>query len=77
MTIDILLHDKDTPVTIICGYSPTNTTPVRTRDNFYSQLKTITKPSYWLMGDFNARVGHCVSADDPEFAAEASNIVGQ
>ena len=76
MTMDILLHDNDTPVTIICAYSPTNSAPTRTRDKFYSQLRAVAKPTSWLLGDLNARVGRRPSEDDFEFGAERSNTVG-
>ena len=64
MTMDILLDDNDTPVTIICAYSPTNTSSINIREKFYSQLRTVAKPNSWLLGDFNARVGRCPSAED-------------
>ena len=76
MTMDILLHDNNTPVTIICEYSPTNTSSSLIREKFYSQLRTVVKPTSWLMGDFNARVGRCPSEADEDFGAERSNTVG-
>ena len=76
MTMDILLHDNTNPTTIICAYSPTNTSSNRIREKFYSQLRTVAKPSAWMMGDFNARVGRCVSEADAEFGAESSVTVG-
>ena len=76
MTMDILLHDNNNPVTMICAYSPPNTSSLRVREKFYSQLRSIAKPNSWLLGDFNARVGRCVSEADGEFGAERCDTVG-
>ena len=75
MTIDILLNDNATPTTIICAYSPPNTSPKRIREKFYSQLRTVAKPTAWMMGDFNARVGRSVCTDG-ELDGESSTVVG-
>ena len=78
ITMDILLSDNTNHTTIICAYSPPNTSSNRTRDKFYSQLRTVAKPSAWMMGDFNARVGRCVTSTgaDADVAAETSATVG-
>ena len=76
MTMNILLHDNNIPVTIVCAYSPPNTASARVREKFYSQLRTVAKPTSWMLGDFNARVGRCPSDADTEFGAERSNTVG-
>ena len=54
MTLDILLHDNNNPVTFICAYSPPNTASAKTREKFYAKLRSIAKPSSWQMGDFKA-----------------------
>ena len=76
ITMEILLHDNNTPVTIIYAYSPPNTSSVLIREKFYSQLRTVVKPASWLLGDFNARVGRCPSEADEDFGAERSHTVG-
>ena len=72
MTMDVLLHDNNIPVTIICAYSPTNISSTLIREKFYSQLRTVAKPTSWLLGDLNARVGRCPTAADKKFGAERS-----
>ena len=74
--MDILLHDNNTPVTIICAYSPPNTSSILIREKFYSQLRTVAKPTSWLWGNLNARVGRFPSAVDEDFGADRSKIVG-
>ena len=76
--MDILLNDNTNYTTIICAYSPPNSSSNRTREKFYSQLRAVAKPSAWMMGDFNARVGRCVSSTgaDTEAATETSTTVG-
>ena len=76
LTMDILFQDNNTPVTIICAYSPPNTSSVLIREKFYSQLKAVAKPTSWLLGDFNARVGRCPAETDEDFGAERCNTVG-
>ena len=76
ITMEIYLNDNNIPVTIICAYSPPNTSSNCTRRKFYSQLRRITKPSSWLLGDFNARVGRCTSGADEDYGAARSNTVG-
>ena len=76
MTMDILLHDTEHPVKLVCAYSPPNTASIRVREKFYSQLRTVVTPNTWLLGDFNARVGRRVNATDSDFGAESSNTVG-
>lgn len=76
LLLDILLHDTKYPTTLLCAYSPPNTSPLQTRNKFYSKLREITTPSTWLLGDFNARVGRCLSIRDIEFGAELSDTVG-
>ena len=76
MTMDIFLHDNNTPVTVVCAYSPPNSAPTRVREKFYSQLRTVAKPTAWLLGDFNARVGRSISNTDEEYGVEHYNTVG-
>ena len=76
MTMDILLHDTEHPVKLVCAYSPPNTASIRVREKFYSQLRTAVTPNTWLLGDFNERVGRRVNATDSDFGAESSNTVG-
>ena len=76
MTLDILLYDTERPVTLVCAYSPPNTSPTHVREKFYSQLRTITTPNSWLLGDFNARVGRRLCDADVDFGAEPSDTVG-
>ena len=76
MTMDILLHDNNTPVTVVCAYSPPNSAPTRVREKFYSQLRAVAKPTAWLLGDFNARVGRAPTDTDEEYGAARYNTVG-
>ena len=76
MTLDILLHDTEQPVTLVCAYSPTNTSSEQTRNKFYSKLSEIATPDSWLFGDFNARVGRSLFIADADFGAEHSDTVG-
>ena len=76
MTLDILLHDTEHPTTLICAYSPTNTSSLQTRDKFYSKLREIATPDSWLLGDFNARVGRSLSNADVDFGADQCDTVG-
>ena len=76
MTMDILLHDTEQPVKLVCAYSPPNTASTRVREQFYSQLRTVVTPNTWLLGDFNARVGRRTNVADSNFGAESSNTVG-
>ena len=76
MTLDILLHDTEQPVTLVCAYSPTNTSSEQTRNKFYSKLSEIATPDSWLFGDFNARVGRSLCIADADFGAEHSDTVG-
>ena len=76
MSGKVHLQDKCQPVTLICAYSPTNTSPLASREKFYSQVRTLLTPNTWLMSDFTARVGRRPSGEDMEFGAEPSNTVG-
>ena len=76
MTMDVLLHDNEKPIKLVCAYSPPNTASTRTRERFYSQLRTIVTPSTWLLRDFNARVGCKINIADSDFGAASSNTVG-
>ena len=76
ISIDILLHDNNIPVTFVCAYSPPNSSPAIIREKFYSQLRTAVKPNSWLLGDFNARIGRSPTVADEDFGAEHSNTVG-
>ena len=76
MSVKVQLQDKCQPVTLICAYSPTNTSPPASREKFYSQIRQILTPNTWLMGDFNARVGRRPAEEDMKFGAEPSNTVG-
>ena len=76
MSVKVQLQDKCQPVTLICAYSPTNTSPPASHENFYSQIRQILTPNTWLMGDFNARVGRRPAEEDMKFGAEPSNTVG-
>ena len=75
MTIELFLLDSNNPTTFICAYSPPNSSTTRKREKFYSQLRRIVKPSSWLMGNLNARVGRSTSEADSEFGAERSNTI--
>ena len=78
MSMDVLLHDANYPVTLICAYSPTNARKYsKAQDKFYSQLRSVTTDNSWLMGDFNARVGRQI-IDDPNgnYGAVPSNTIG-
>lgn len=78
MSMEVLLHDANYPVTLICAYSPTNARKhSKARDKFYSQLRSVTTDNSWLMGDFNARVGRQM-IDDPNgnYGAVPSNTIG-
>ena len=50
MTLDILLHDTEHPVTFICAYSPSNTSTAMTRDKFYLKLREAVTPGAYLFG---------------------------
>ena len=77
MSMDILLHDANHPVTLICAYSPPNTRKhAKTREKFYSQLRLVATTNSWLMGDFNARVGHKICETNCDYGAVPSNTVG-
>ena len=76
MTIELFLLDNNNSTTFVCAYSPPNSASIRKREKFYSQLRRIVKPSSWLMGDLNARVGRSTSEADSEFGAERSNTIG-
>ena len=76
MLIDILLHNNTRPTTIICSYSPTNTSSATVRRKFYSQLEKLATCNTWLIGDFNARVGRRISSSDIAFGGLHSNTVG-
>ena len=72
MTMDIMLHDTDHPVTIICAYAPPNSKSTQVREKFYSRLRDVIAPKTWLMGDLNARVGRQVA----DFGNQPSETVG-
>ena len=74
MTIDILLHDVNHPVTLICSYAPTSKATVQVRNKFYTQLSQLVSPNSWLLGDFNARIGR--RSLDPSSGIDASNTIG-
>ena len=79
MSMDILLHDAKYPVTLICAYSPPNTRKhAKTRETFYSQLRSISTNKTWLLGDFNARVGRRITdtSGDHDHGIAASDTVG-
>ena len=76
LSLDILLHDTKYPTTLICAYSPPNTSSLQTRNKFYSKLREIATPNTWLLGDFNARVGRRLGSRDIEFGADHSDTVG-
>ncbi len=76
MSMDILLHDANHPVNLICAYAPPNTAPANVREKFYSQLRSVATTNSWLMGDFNARVGRKISETDDDYGAIPSNTVG-
>ena len=70
MLIDILLTDTSKPTTLICCYSPPNTSSANKRQKFYSQLESVANQNTWLLGDFNARVGRRLPAVDANFGGE-------
>ena len=74
MTIDILLHDVNHPITLICSYAHTSKATVQVRNKFYTQLSQLVSPSTWLLGDFNARIGR--RSLDPSSGIDASNTIG-
>ena len=74
MSMDILLHDTEHPVTIICAYAPPNSKSTQVREKFYSRLRDVVTPKTWLMGDLNARVGRRIA--DPNFGSQPSETVG-
>ena len=76
MLIDILLHDVKRPTTLICSYSPPNSSSTIVRRKIYSQLEKIVTPNSWLLGDLNARVGRRISTKDTYFGGMHSNTVG-
>ena len=76
MSAKVKLLDKKQHVTMICGYAPTNTSSLVSREKFYSQVRELVTPNAWLIGDFNARVGRTPTDKDIEFGAEPSLTVG-
>ena len=54
MSAKVKLLDKKQHVTMICGYAPTNTSSLVSREKFYSQVRELVTPNAWLIGDFNA-----------------------
>jgi len=75
ITMDMLMHDPKHPVTLICAYSPTNSSTKQAREKFYSILRNTVTPQSWLLGDLNARVGRC-AAPDPDFDVDPSYTIG-
>ena len=74
LTINMFLDNNTNPTTFICAYSPPNTSPSRIREKFYSQLRKIAKPTTWLLGDLNARVGRRNLEVEPEFGRSTQTL---
>jgi hypothetical protein len=59
-------------IAFVTGYAPHNLRPFDEKHVFYIQLgqvldQTSVNGSKYLMGDFNARVGHCRAGEELEF----------
>ena len=76
MQIDVLLHNATHPTTILCAYSPTNSSSAAKRNKFYTQLAKVCSQNCWLLGDFNARVGRRILAHDNTFGGLPTVNVG-
>ena len=76
MLIKMLLDDTQHPTTMICAYSPTNTSRSEVRTKFYSQLEAIASANSWLLGDYNARVGRRLGHSDSAFGGLPTSTVG-
>ena len=74
MTIDVLLHDINHPVTLICSYAPTSNATNEIRNKFFAKLDNLVSANSWLLGDYNARVGRRTNATSLD--VEPSSTVG-
>ena len=76
MLVDMLLYNASRSTTLVCSYSPTNSSSSAVRNKFYTQLAKIATPNCWLLGDFNARVGRRINSANNTFGGLHSNVVG-